>query len=46
MGVYTTRCTHNLLVPVIILAAPVAGLAQSPTYDVGTPLSRETVALS
>jgi mono/diheme cytochrome c family protein len=37
------RCTLNLLVPVIILAAPAAGLAQSPTYNVGTPLSQEEI---
>jgi hypothetical protein len=36
MGAYTMRCTLNLLVPVILLAAPAAGLAQSPTYKVGT----------
>ena len=46
MGAYTMRCTLNLLVPVMILAAPAAGLAQSPTYNVGnvgTPLSQEEI---
>ncbi len=37
------RCSLNLLVPVMILAAPVAGLAQSRTYNVGTPLSQEEI---
>ena len=32
------RCSFNLLVPVMILAAPVAGLAQSRIYNnVSTP---------
>lgn len=43
MGAYTMRCSLNLLVPVMILAAPVAGLAQSRTYNVGTPLSQEEI---
>src|SRR6202049_2453485 len=43
MGVCTMRCTLNLLVPVMILVAPGAGLAQSPTYKVGTPLSQEEI---
>ena len=43
MGAYTMRCSLNLLVPVMILAAPVAGLAQSPAYNVGTPLSQEEI---
>jgi S-disulfanyl-L-cysteine oxidoreductase SoxD len=43
MGVCTMRCSLNLLVPLIILAAPAAGLAQSPKYNVGTPLSQEEI---
>jgi mono/diheme cytochrome c family protein len=38
------RCTLlNLLVPVMLLAAPAAGLAQSPKLNVGTPLSQEEI---
>lgn len=41
------RCSLNLLVSVIVLAAPAAGLAQSPTskpvYNVGTPLSQDDI---
>ena len=38
------RCSFlSLLVPAVILAAPVAGLAQSPTYNVGKPLSQEEI---
>jgi cytochrome c len=37
------RCSLNFLVPVMILAAPMAGLAQSRTYNVGTPLSQEEI---
>jgi len=37
------RCSLNLLVPLMILAAPAAGLAQSPKYNVGTPLSQEEI---
>jgi cytochrome c len=37
------RCSLNFLVPVMILAAPVAVLAQSRTYKVGTPLSQEEI---
>src|SRR6266481_883010 len=37
------RCTLRLLVPLMILAAPAAGLAQSPRYNVGTPLSQEEI---
>ncbi len=33
----------SLLVPAVILAAPAAGLAQSPKYNVGTPLSQEEI---
>jgi hypothetical protein len=40
MGAYTMRCSLNLLVSVMIPAAPVAGLAQSPKFNVGTPLNR------
>ena len=42
MGVCTMRCSLKLLVSVIILAAPAAGLAQS-RYNVGTPLSQEEI---
>jgi len=37
------RCSLSLLVPLMILAAPAVGLAQSPTYKVGTPLSQEEI---
>ena len=37
------RCSLNLLLPVMILATPGAGLAQSPAYTVGTPLSQEEI---
>ena len=38
------RCSLlSLLVPAVILAAPAAGLAQSPTYNVGKPLSQEEI---
>src|SRR2546426_1185882 len=43
MGAYTMRCSLSLLVPLMILAAPAAGLAQSPQYNVGTPLSQEEI---
>jgi len=44
MGVCTMRCSLNLLLPaMMILAAPAAGLAQSPNYKVGTPLSQEEI---
>src|SRR2546428_14135384 len=43
MGAYTMRCSLNLLVPVMILAAAVAGLAQSRIYNLGTPLSQEEI---
>ena len=42
MGVCTMRCSLSLLVPLLILAAPAAGLAQS-RYNVGTPLSQEEI---
>ena len=37
------RCSLSLLVSAIILAAPAAGLAQSPRHNVGTPLSQEEI---
>jgi S-disulfanyl-L-cysteine oxidoreductase SoxD len=37
------RCSLNLLVSVLILAAPVTGLAQSPRFNVGTPLSQQEI---
>src|SRR3979409_2480196 len=37
------RCTLRLLAPLMILAAPATGLAQSPRYNVGTPLSQEEI---
>ena len=37
------RCSLNLLASVMILAAPAAGLAQSPRFNVGTPLSQEEI---
>ena len=37
------RCSLNLLVPVLLLAAPVAALAQSPKLNLGTPLSQDEV---
>ena len=38
------RCSLNFLVPVLmILAAPTVGLAQSPKFNVGTPLSQEEI---
>jgi S-disulfanyl-L-cysteine oxidoreductase SoxD len=37
------RCSLSLLASVTILAAPVVGLAQSPQYNVGTPLSQEEI---
>jgi S-disulfanyl-L-cysteine oxidoreductase SoxD len=37
-------CSLKFLLPVMILAAaPVAGLAQSPKYNVGTPLGQEEI---
>jgi len=45
MGAYTMRCSRiclNAVVPVMILAAPAAGLAQS-RYNVGTPLSQDEI---
>ena len=37
------RCSLSLLASAMILAAPAAGLAQSPKYNVGTPLSQEEI---
>src|SRR5260370_2168061 len=37
------RCSLSLLTSVMILAAPAVGLAQSPKFNVGTPLSQEEV---
>lgn len=37
------RCSLSLLASAMILAAPSAGLAQSPKYNVGTPLSQEEI---
>src|SRR5215470_18684413 len=36
------RCS-NLLAVAVILAAPAVGLAQSPKFNVGTPLSQEDI---
>ena len=40
-----TRCDVRLIcsLPLIILAAPAAGLAQSPRFNVGTPLSQDEI---
>src|SRR6516164_609531 len=43
MGAYTMRCSLKLLVPLMILAAPAAGLAQAPKFNVGTPLSQAEI---
>jgi len=44
MGAYTMRCSLNLLLPVMILAAaPMAALAQAPNYNVGKPLSQDEI---
>ena len=37
------RCSLSLFVSVMVLAAPTAGLAQSPKFNVGTPLSQEEI---
>ena len=37
------RCTLGVLASVMILAAPATGLAQSPRYNVGTPLSQDEI---
>ena len=36
-------CSLKLLVPLLILAIPAAGLAQSPKLNLGTPLSQEEI---
>ena len=43
MGACTMQCSPNLLALVAILALPAAGLAQSPKFNVGTPLSEEEI---
>jgi S-disulfanyl-L-cysteine oxidoreductase SoxD len=37
------RCSLSLLASAMILAAPATGLAQSPKFNVGTPLSQEEI---
>lgn len=37
------RCSISLLACAMILAAPATGIAQSPRYNVGTPLSQEEI---
>lgn len=37
------RCSLKFLVPAMILGAPVVALAQSRTYNVGTPLSQDEI---
>lgn len=37
------RCSHSLFVPLTILLASAAGLAQPRTYNLGTPLSQEEI---
>jgi len=37
------RCSLSSLVAVMILASPAAGLAQSPKFNVGTPLSQDEI---
>src|SRR5712671_495508 len=37
------RCSLSLIASAMILAAPAAGLAQSPKFNVGTPLSQEEI---
>src|SRR5262249_55421174 len=37
------RCSLSLLAAAMILAAPAVGLAQSPKFNVGTPLSQEEI---
>jgi S-disulfanyl-L-cysteine oxidoreductase SoxD len=48
MGACAMRCSLKLLVPVMLLAAPAVGLAQSqpqqqPRFNVGTPLSQDEI---
>src|ERR1700709_2412784 len=42
-GVCKMRCSLSLLASVMFLAAPVAVLAQSPQFNVGTPLSQQEI---
>ena len=42
-GACTMRCSVSLLASAMILAAPALGLAQSPAYNVGTPLSQDEI---
>jgi S-disulfanyl-L-cysteine oxidoreductase SoxD len=37
------RCSLSLLASLMVLAAPAAGLAQSPKFNVGKPLSQEEI---
>ena len=37
------RCSLRLLASAIVLAAPAMGLAQSPKFNVGTPLSQDEI---
>jgi hypothetical protein len=41
MGAYTMRCSLSLLVSAMTLAAPAAGLAQSPRHNVARLLARK-----
>ena len=41
MGVFTTRCTLNLLASATILAAPAVRLALSPKFNVLALLSQQ-----
>jgi mono/diheme cytochrome c family protein len=43
MGAFTMRCSLKFLLPVMMLAVPAAAQAQSPTYNVGKPLSQEEI---
>src|SRR5215831_3687734 len=43
MGAYTMRCSLSLLESAVILMAPATGLAQSPKFNVGTPLSQDEI---
>jgi len=48
MGACAMRCSLKLLVPVMLLAAPAVGLAQSPPqqqprFNVGTPLNQDEI---
>jgi mono/diheme cytochrome c family protein len=37
------RCSLKLLVPAMMLAAPLVAMAQSPSYNVGKPLSQDEI---